>query len=513
VQLRQQIAPLQGPELQWNATYGPAAIATIFVVTVARIVLLGASPLNLYFDEAQYWVWAQDPAFGYFSKPPLIAWIIAGTTSLFGDSEVSVRLASPIIHALTSGLVFLLARNLYDARVGFWSSVLYLTLPAVTVSSAIISTDVPLMAAWAASLIAVERSIKHQSYAWAAAAGAAIGIGLLAKYAMGYFALGLIVFAAASPQGRRFLLSRRSLLTLAVAALVIAPNILWNFSNSFATVTHTASNANWSGSLFNLDELIDFLFGQFGVFGPILMLMLIFGFATLHTRLREAGPKAESDTFLLAFSLPILVVVAAQAFISRANANWAAPAYVGLTILVTAWALRIYRPRILSASFALHVALAAILYAAVLNPRMTAALDSLGAKAPVSNSFKRMKGWDELGGIVSALAASRPYSAILSDDREDVAELFYYARPRTAPILVWDEDGVPEDHFEQTYPLAGDPGGPVLFITRRADFARITDKFATTELLAAPSIDIGGGRTRDFRIFELLSLRPTFDSP
>jgi hypothetical protein len=186
---------------------------------------------------------------------------------------------------------------------------------------------------------------------------------------------------------------------------------------------------------------------------------------------------------------------------------------VGLTILVSAWALRILRARILVASFALHVALATVLYAAVLSPTVTAELDSWDAKRPVSNSFKRMKGWDETGGIVSAMAASKPYAAVLSDDREDIAELFYYAQPRKAPLVMWDEDGVPEDHFELTFPLKSDPGGPVLYITRRADFARVTDRFAEAELLAEPSIDIGGGRTRDFRIFELRALRDRLDSP
>jgi 4-amino-4-deoxy-L-arabinose transferase-like glycosyltransferase len=507
------IDPQEKADQRWDATFAPAAVAIILAVTVARIVLLGANPLNLYFDEAQYWTWAQDPAFGYFSKPPLIAWIIAATTGLFGDSEFAIRIASPLLHAITSWLVFILARDLYDERAAFWSSVIYLTIPAVTVSSGIISTDVPLLAAWTAALIALDRCVKHESYSWAAAAGVAIGLGLLAKYAMGYFAVGVLVYAAVSPDGRRFLLSGRSLVAAAIAAVVLLPNILWNFGHSFATVSHTASNANWGGSLFNFDEFTDFIVGQFGVIGPLLMLMLIFGLATLRTRLREAGLRAPADVFLLAFSLPILIIVAGQAFISRANANWAAPAYVGLTVLVAVWALRLLRPRILAASLLLHLALAGLVYAAVLNPTVLATLDSLGSKAPVSNGFKRMKGWDEIGLIVTALAESRPYTAILSDDREDIAELFYYARPRTPPLLMWDEDGVPEDHFELTYPFKGIEDGPVLFITRRQDYARITDKFATTELLAAPSIAIGGGRTRDFRIFELLALRPSFDSP
>ncbi|MCH1426591.1 MAG: hypothetical protein L7W42_05470, partial [Alphaproteobacteria bacterium] len=47
------------------------------VITLLRSVALFVTPLDLGVDEAQYWLWSQTPDFGYFTKPPLIAWIIA----------------------------------------------------------------------------------------------------------------------------------------------------------------------------------------------------------------------------------------------------------------------------------------------------------------------------------------------------------------------------------------------------------------------------------------------------
>ena len=61
------------------------ALAIIAVVTLARILFLTTAHLELDFEEAQYWYWAQHPAWGYFSKPPLIAGLIGATTFLFGD--------------------------------------------------------------------------------------------------------------------------------------------------------------------------------------------------------------------------------------------------------------------------------------------------------------------------------------------------------------------------------------------------------------------------------------------
>ncbi|HCY54966.1 MAG TPA: glycosyl transferase, partial [Oceanicaulis sp.] len=45
------------------------------VLLAARIAGLMINPSSLYADETQYWVWSRDLDWGYFSKPPLIAWI------------------------------------------------------------------------------------------------------------------------------------------------------------------------------------------------------------------------------------------------------------------------------------------------------------------------------------------------------------------------------------------------------------------------------------------------------
>ncbi|MEO0674467.1 MAG: hypothetical protein AAFY32_05610, partial [Pseudomonadota bacterium] len=51
----------------------------LIVIVGVRLIALGTSQLDLGPDETQYWFWAQSPAFGYFSKPPMIAWLIGAT--------------------------------------------------------------------------------------------------------------------------------------------------------------------------------------------------------------------------------------------------------------------------------------------------------------------------------------------------------------------------------------------------------------------------------------------------
>ncbi|MCU0889299.1 MAG: glycosyltransferase family 39 protein [Rubritepida sp.] len=146
---------------------------------------------DLYADEAQYWVWAQDLRFGYFTKPPLIAWLIAGTTALCGDGEGCIRLSSPLLHAGTALLLGAVAARLFGTAAALWTAAVYATLPAVSISSAIVSTDAGLLTAWAAALYALVRLRDGAGLAWWVVLGASLGAGFLAKYAMVGFLGGL----------------------------------------------------------------------------------------------------------------------------------------------------------------------------------------------------------------------------------------------------------------------------------------------------------------------------------
>jgi 4-amino-4-deoxy-L-arabinose transferase-like glycosyltransferase len=104
-------------------------LAVILGLTAIRLAGLWLTFINLGGDEAQYWAWSRTLDWGYFSKPPLIAWIIAGTTSICGNGEACVRVSSPLLHGATAIVIFFLARRLYDERIGLWSAIAYATLP------------------------------------------------------------------------------------------------------------------------------------------------------------------------------------------------------------------------------------------------------------------------------------------------------------------------------------------------------------------------------------------------
>ena len=165
---------------------GPGAIAgaILIALTAWRLVALELGSLTLMFDEAQYWTWAKDPAFGYFSKPPMVAWLIAFTTSLCGDGEACVRSSSPLLHLATAFVVWLLARRMFGPRVAAVAAVVYATMPGVSFLSGFISTDMPLLLFWALAVLLLHRAVSHDRTRDWVAFGLAFGLGLLSKYTM-----------------------------------------------------------------------------------------------------------------------------------------------------------------------------------------------------------------------------------------------------------------------------------------------------------------------------------------
>ncbi|MCL4766633.1 MAG: glycosyltransferase family 39 protein [Hyphomicrobiaceae bacterium] len=481
---------------QHGAGWLRTLIAVLGVLLAIRLLALGVNATDLFFDEAQYWSWSLEPAFGYYSKPPLIAWIIGAATGACGMSEFCVRLPSPIIHTATALVVYGLAARLYDRRTGFWSAVVFATLPGVSLSAGIISTDVPLLLFWAVTLYGFVRLLDTERWWPALLLGLALGLGLNAKYAMVYFGLSAAVYIVVVPEGRCLLRDARIYAALLIGGLLIAPNLIWNAQNSFATFAHTADNAKWSGPLVNPGEALEFFGAQLGVFGPILFASLL----VIAARAWRRGLPSP-DRLLLAFALPVIVVVTAQALLSRAHANWAAVSYVSASVLVTATLIRELSWRWLKASLALHAAILAGIGLA------TAAAGSIrlpGAGDP----FARTLGWRALAEetaavLAEARRAGKPFGAVLTEDRAVTAELIYYMREEATPVFAWREHGRPRDHYELTRAYVNGAPEPVLLVTLRRTAGRPGDAFALAEPVLQRDIAAGAGPARRVAFYRL----------
>jgi 4-amino-4-deoxy-L-arabinose transferase-like glycosyltransferase len=478
------------------------AVLLVAGLTVARLVALFATPLELYPDEAQYWLWSRTLDFGYYSKPPMIAWAIWATTAIGGDAEAWVRLAAPLFQAGATLAVFAIARRLYDGGVALAAAALYALAPAIQLSAAVIATDAPLLFFLGLSMLAyvgLQQAGKRRLLL-AAAFGTALGLAFLSKYAAVYGVIGVALHLALSREARRAWSPAAATGALLSFAAVMAPNLVWNAQHGFATVQHTAANAAWGGrQLFNVPELGEFLLTQFGVFGPIPFAALIIG-VVLAARRRTVTP---ADLLLLCFTLPPLLIVTGQAFVSRANANWSGAAYLPGAILVAAWLMRWRARRWLYAALAMQAALAALFLAFTVSPGLA---ERLGA----ANSFKRAKGWSEATELVLQRAAVEEpagLSAIAVNSRFLYYAMRYYGRdwfadPKAPPLRAWLLAETPQNQAETSAPLTPTEGGRVLAVALEGNWrAEMEGDFARASGAEIASVRLDRTRKRRLEMF------------
>ena len=442
----------------------------IAAVTAMRVASLIASHLPLYGDEAQYWVWSRDLSFGYFSKPPVIAWLVALTTTLGGCSELAIRLGSPLLHGVTAVAVAALGARVVSPRVGAWAGVVYALMPAVSVSSAVISTDVPLVCFFSLALLAYTRAIEGDLAGDWLALGALAGLALLSKYTAVVFLVGAALHLAILP-GRRW---RRSgpWVALATALALLLPNLLWNARHGFVAITHVAENAAWDRAGLHPLRALEFVVSQFGVFGPV-------PFAALLAVLcRWRALRREPAMLLLAcFSAPLLLVMTVQGLVSKANANWAAPSYVAASIIAAAALLEKHR-RVLAVSLALH-GVVAVAVAFAEPARRLAGIEPPARLDPAV----RMRGWREAGRGLAALRAVYPGHALLGDDRLSLGQLAYYSGTTPDELFFWPPSKRPRNHYELRNPLHEARGRDFLLVGLRPLDPRLRREFQAVEPL------------------------------
>ncbi len=478
--------------LSMNAQFWAWAV----FLTIARLIVLVFTEANLGPDEAQYWYWSQDFAFGYFSKPPFIAWVIGATTALFGNDEWAVRLAAPLFHLGVAGFLFAIARRLYDDHVGFWTGVAWLTLPGVLLSSFVITTDAPLLFFWSASLYLLFELLradeKQQStLVRAALLGAALGLAFLSKYAALYFLAALAICFVINRTIRDAFHWRAALACLIVFIAVITPNVIWNAQHDFQTVGHTVENANWSVSLFRPLNLISFWGAQFAVFGLFLAFALI---GVANARFRKALRLESNSATLIVFALTPLIIVSAQALLSRAHANWAAAAYPATTILVVRGLIAARAVWAVKASIGAHSILLLFFSMGMLNL-------SLADKVGLAKATREIRGWEAQTAAIADRAED--FVAIMIDDRNLLGEMLYYRRDRSPNIVAWDPNARITNHYEAFIPYDPEKHSRVLFVTTRSDDAHVNYRFQNITPMGSIRQTIGADQSRQFHLFDV----------
>jgi len=427
----------------------------VLLLAAYRVLVIWGTDLPLFYDQAYYYYWSLTPDWGYFSKPPMVAWLIFLTTSLFGSSELAINLGGVIVYSLAAFVVYGIGRQLYDERTGVWAGISFACMPVVGFNSLFVSTDAPLLLFWALSILLFAKAVAQGHWYWWVGTGVAAGLGLLSKYSMGALAVGLLAYLLADRRHRHWLADVRLWSGLAVAALLLAPNLWWNAQHDFISFRHTAEISQLDRELFHPARLLEFMTAQFAVFGPVFMgLFLWRAFAARSYR-------EDAHRLMLFPALAMLGVIGLQALLSRAHMNWAAPAYVTATVFVAALLVRADRRRLFAWAMGINLALLSVFYH--YHPIAQAlGVDLRRGQTP----YARILGWRELGAEVSEVRAAHPRAVLLSNSRQYLAYLSYYSSPRDMRVAWWQPGGgIPRNHYQLVADISHSDADEFLFVS------------------------------------------------
>lgn len=433
-----------------------AALAFAGLVVAAHILYLSYHcPIDLAEDEAYYWDWSRQLDISYFSKGPLVAWLIRAACVVVGDTPLGVRLPAILLGAGMALTVYRVTLRLFASdRLALAATLLSYLLPIFLAGRLIMTTDPPALLFWTLAMAAAHSAIfGGKRIAWAAL-GVIVGVGFLAKLSVPLFFVGVLIFLLTDSPSRRLLRTPWPYVGLVIALLFSAPVVVWNLRHGGATFFHISEDVGLACGVgaFQWENFLAFWLGQMIVAGPLLFLLIavavLWGLFSRGIAQEDRRPVR----FLLAMSVPYFLIVLAASLRSHPAANWTAAAYPALVILATYFlATRWRQPEcwrrwrgLLYPAIAINAALilaghdSESLYPLV--ARWNQRFPSLCLTVKQVDPTRHIHGWAEVGQRVSAdLRRMDSRTIILSQTYEWAALCAFYA------------DGHPTTYVAGTY--------------------------------------------------------------
>jgi hypothetical protein len=300
-------------------------------------------PLDLAPDEAHYWDWSRHLDWSYYSKGPLVAYLIRLSCTLFGswscaligNEMLAVRLPAVLCGSLLLVSLYVLTRQVFG-REGLAVAVIAvpLTFPMVAVGSSLMTIDAPYTCCWGWALVLGHRAIFRPAWWVWPAAGLVLGLGILAKYTMVLWLPSFALFLLSSPAQRRLLLCRGFWVMTGIAALCCLPIVGWNVQHDWVSWRHVRGQAGLAdGPGFRWWGPFVYVATQFAL---LLGVWFVVWVATLIAY-RPGRPATAGERYLWWMSVPMFATFFLFSFKTSGEPNWPVTAYLSGLVLMAVW--------------------------------------------------------------------------------------------------------------------------------------------------------------------------------
>ena len=226
--------------------------------------LLQAAQTELRFDEAYDWYYAQNPAWGYFDHPPMVAWMIALGSLLF-KAELGTRLVACLMGIGTLALLWSMIDHPKKKEFIPQISVWLLSIVLLHAYGFLSLPDTPLIFFTALFLWVYRKFLGSPGVLTALGLGLTMAALMYSKYH------GALVILFVLLSNLRLLRNGWAWLALGVSLLAYAPHLNWLYQQDFVSVKYhlfERPNQPYSFTKFTLGYLLNLL-ALFGLTFPL----------------------------------------------------------------------------------------------------------------------------------------------------------------------------------------------------------------------------------------------------
>lgn len=452
-------------------------IVLVKAIIMVWIVLHGGIGLGP--DEAQYWTWSQQLDWGYYSKPPGIAWQIWLGAQLFGNTELGVRFFSIVLGSLLPLSIYFLARSCQlQSATACLAGVIMALSPMGFMAAFLAITDIGMMLFWTLSCAVFTKGLAEQKPPNYILIGLLIMCGALFKWPIYTLWIIFIVWMLVY----RGLATPQLIVGIPISLLGLLPSVIWNMTHQWATFRHVGAtiagqHANDEGVTILKGNLIAFLGAQAALLSPILFILLLFAFVHL---MKQRSQVQSTIAFCGYSCFAILAVFSCMALFQKMQGNWSDFAYpTGIVLL--AWYVNE------TVSKKMGWTIAGLLVSIVLIAG-TFALPYVQSNAILShypipykmNPFKHNIGWNRLPNALEQAGYDASQHFLFSDKYQMASILSFYG-PQQKRAYFFNLHGIRKNQFSFWPGMAQEQVGKTGFFVIAENAAQETLAKLSTE--------------------------------
>ena len=193
---------------------------------------------GLHRDEYLYLAEGHHPMWGYMEGPPVIGWVAGISQFILGGTIWAAKLPVLAVGLLSLWLLCELVREMGGGKYAqLIAGAGWLLSPVYLGSNALFQPVSFNQFCWLLTSLALVRLLNYQRPKDWYILGAVVGLGLMTKYSIVFFLIGIFGGLLLTPQ-RSLLRSKYLWQAAGIAFLMWLPNLVWQFSRGFPVVAH-----------------------------------------------------------------------------------------------------------------------------------------------------------------------------------------------------------------------------------------------------------------------------------